>query len=127
MAGKPVHDRLVFYPGDIVFCEGEEGNWAYLIQSGKIEIFNVRPDGSECSLAVIGPGRLFGEMALIDAAPRMASARAVEVTTLVLVNNKVLTQSLEKASPLVRELLKNLSNNLRALTRKHLADTSESK
>ena len=37
MNGKPVYDRLVFYAGDKVFAEGDEGNWAYLVQSGKIE------------------------------------------------------------------------------------------
>jgi CRP-like cAMP-binding protein len=120
MQGKSVHSRLVFYPGDLVFSEGDEAGWAYLVQSGKIEIFTMKPDGSEYTLALLGPGRLFGEMALIDELPRMASARAIEMTTLVLISNEILSKSLENAPPLVLELIHNISNNLRSLTRKHL-------
>ena len=124
MAVKPLHDRLVFYPGDVVFSQGDEGNWAYLIQSGRIEIVSLRPDGSEHCLAVLGPGRLFGEMALLDHVPRMASARAQTTSTLVLISNEVLQKSLEKAHPLLIELIRNLSNNLRSITREHLEKSS---
>jgi CRP-like cAMP-binding protein len=120
MNEKRVHDRLVFYPGDLVFAEGEEGNFAYLVQAGKIEIFKHRTDGTEHSLAMLGAGRLFGEMALIDSAPRMASARAAEQTTLVLVSNELLQKSLQKSHPLVAELIRNMANNLRAITREHI-------
>ncbi len=77
MVEKPVYDRLVFYAGDVIFKEGEDGNWAYLIQSGKIEIFCESAHGGFDQLGILGPGRLFGEMALIDNVPRMATARAV--------------------------------------------------
>jgi CRP-like cAMP-binding protein len=120
MSEKRVHDRLVFYPGDLVFAEGDEGNFAYLVQSGKIEIFKHRKDGSEHSLAILAAGRLFGEMALIDSAPRMASARAIEQTTLVIVSNEVLQNSLYKAHPLIKELIRNMANNLRSITRQHI-------
>jgi len=124
MAGNSVRNRLVFYAGDLVFAEGEEGNWAYLIQVGRIEIFKTLPDGREHSLARLGAGRLFGEMALIDNLPRMASARAMATTTLVLIDNNILSASLEKADPLVIELIRNLSNNLRATTRRHIDETA---
>ena len=115
----------MFYAGDEIFAEGDEGNWAYLIQTGKIEIYKKSPDGKEHSLAMLGHGRLFGEMALIDSLPRMASARAVETTTVILVSNEVLQASLAKVHPLVRELMRNLSNNLRSVTREHLKKTKE--
>jgi len=122
MQGKSIHSRLVFYPGDLVFSEGDEAGWAYLVQSGKIEIFTIKPDGSEYTLALLSPGRLFGEMALIDELPRMASARAIEMTPLVLISNEMLSKSLENAPPLVLELIHNISNNLRSLTRTHLVN-----
>lgn len=124
MALRPVHDRLVFYPGDVIFSEGDEGNWAYLVQSGQIEISASKPDGSSHVLAVLGPGRLFGEMALLDDVPRMATARALTVSALVLISNEVLQRSLDKAHPLLIELIRNLSNNLRSITRQHLEDGS---
>lgn len=115
-----IHEREVYYAGQMVFAEGEVGYLAYLVQSGQIEIFKVRPDGSEYSIAMLYAGRLFGEMALIDNLPRMASARAVSQTTLVLVSNELVQKSLEKAHPLALELIRNLSNNLRSITREHV-------
>lgn len=120
MSEAKIHNRLVVYPGDEIFAEGDEGNWAFLIQSGKVAIVKKRPDGSEHTLAIIGTGRLFGEMALIDDQPSMASARALSETTLVLIDNKVLGDCLDKAHPLLKELVRNLSANLRNTTLRHL-------
>lgn len=120
MTASKIHNRLVIYPGDQVFAEGDDANWAFLIQSGQIAIIKKRPDGSDHTLAILGPGRLFGEMALIDDQPRMASARAVTETTLILIDNKVLGDCMEKAHPLLKELVRNLSANLRTTTLRHL-------
>jgi len=123
MAANVVYDRLVFYPGDEIFVEGDEGNWAYLIQSGEIEITKRKPNGGgEVRLALLGTGRVFGEMALIDEVPRMASARATAKTTLVLIDSETFMSKIRKADPLVRELLYSFTSNLRALGRKHVED-----
>lgn len=122
MSTRIVYDRLVFYAGDLIFAEGDTGNWAYLIQAGRIEILKRDPTGGERSLAVLGPGRLFGEMALIDEQPRMASARALTNCTLVLIDRDTMLDKVRKSPPLVRELLQNFSINLRALTRRHMEE-----
>lgn len=122
-----VYDRLVFYAGDEVFAEGEEANWAYLIQKGEVEIVKDRPDGKPERLAVLGPGRLFGEMALIDDSPRMASARAHTDCVLVLINNEMLSSRIAKCDPLVRELIHNLTINLRDMGRRHVAQKGGSR
>ncbi len=116
-----VYDRLVFYAGDEVFAEGEEANWAYLIQKGEVEILKNRPDGKAERLAVLGPGRLFGEMALIDDSPRMAAARARTDCVLVLINTEMLSSRIAKCDPLIRELIHNLTVNLREMGRRHVA------
>ena len=125
MAGNVVYDRLVFYPGDEIFIEGDEGNWAYLIQSGEIEIVKRKPKGGEVRLALLGPGRVFGEMALIDEVPRMASARATAKTTLVLIDSETFMSKIRKADPLVRELVYSFTSNLRAIARKHVEDVAQ--
>lgn len=114
MAGKIVYDRLVFYPGDEIFTEGEEGNWAYLVQSGKIEIVKHKPDGSTIRLALLGPGKVFGEMALIENQPRMATARAILESVVILISAEVIQEKVSKTDPLVRALLQNFSDNLRS-------------
>jgi eukaryotic-like serine/threonine-protein kinase len=76
--------RKAFAPGEIIFREGEKGDCAYMIIAGRCRAFR-SADGVEESLAVMEPGDVFGEMALILYEPRAASVVAIdEVTVLVL-------------------------------------------
>jgi signal transduction histidine kinase len=67
--------------GDELFREGAEGDSAYVIVAGEIEIVK-QALNREMLLAVQGPGTVIGEMALLHEAPRMASGRARGSTTL---------------------------------------------
>lgn len=69
-----------YAPGQEILHQGDTGVGAFIIRSGKVEIVQEK-DGKETRLAVLGPGDVFGEMALLDEFPRSASARAVEPTT----------------------------------------------
>jgi cyclic nucleotide-binding protein len=65
-----------YTPGQIIFRQGDEGDRAYFIHSGEVEV--VREDrGSESVLARLTKGQYFGEMALIRNQPRNATVRAV--------------------------------------------------
>jgi len=66
-----------FKPGDIIFLEYEPGDSFYLIQSGRVKISKVVAE-NEKMLAILEPGDVFGEMAIIENAPRSATAVAVE-------------------------------------------------
>ncbi|MDP3178023.1 MAG: GGDEF domain-containing protein [Spirochaetaceae bacterium] len=68
--------------GTDVFREGELGDRLYVILSGKVAISVTTPAGEALLLSEIGSGGLFGEMAIIDHAPRSADCRAVEPTAL---------------------------------------------
>ena len=57
--------------GENLFCEGDEGDSAYVITTGEIEVLK-ESAGREVRLAVLGPGTLIGEMALLARAPRNA-------------------------------------------------------
>jgi signal transduction histidine kinase/predicted CoA-binding protein len=65
--------RLV--PGDELFAEGEEGDAAYVIKEGEVEIIK-SSGGREVLLALRKQGEVIGEMSLLEAAPRFASGRA---------------------------------------------------
>ena len=82
-----VLDRQVFHSGKVIFKEGADGNCAYLIQAGSVDIIRDTEDGI-IKLGRLKPGAIFGEMALIDGSPRMATAVAVEATTVVIVKKK---------------------------------------
>jgi CRP-like cAMP-binding protein len=116
MAIGDVHDRRMFTTDEIIFREGEVGRrCAYLIESGKVEISKKTEKGEQIVLGVIPAGGIFGEMALIDNKPRMAMAKAVEPTAVVLVSETMLESKLNKADPFVRGLLNLLVRNIRSM------------
>lgn len=57
--------------GDTIFQAGDDGHYMYVIQDGEVEVV---ADGSV--IDTVGPGGIFGEMALIDRSPRSATVRA---------------------------------------------------
>lgn len=113
-------DRAVFYAGDAVFREGEAGGRAYLIERGRVEI-SKSVDGHREVLGVIDFGGLFGEMALVDDEPRMATATAVEDTVCVVISRTDFQRRMAGADPLLRALLRIFVKNIRAQTTMRLA------
>ncbi|MEW6168999.1 MAG: EAL domain-containing protein [Pseudomonadota bacterium] len=97
--------QRVLEAGEVIFREGDLGHHAYLIESGAVEIFIERPDGDRV-LAQLGPDDLFGEMALVGDQTRTAGARAVVATSLTVITHNLLSDHLDRASPLVRHLLR---------------------
>jgi NADH dehydrogenase len=80
-AGGAIHEH--FETGQTVFSEGELGDRVYILLSGRAEVVRRRPNGGggEQVLATLGPGECFGEMALLESAPRNATIRCIEPMT----------------------------------------------
>ncbi|MBT6096714.1 MAG: Crp/Fnr family transcriptional regulator [Rhodospirillaceae bacterium] len=112
-----VLQRQSFKPGAKIFKEGDLGNMAYVVQEGEVEIVKVI-DGVEQVLGTVGQGGIFGEMALIDAKPRMAAARAARGTTIICVSQQMFDDKLKKSDPFIRGLLNILADNVRSLSNK---------
>ena len=70
--------RRTFTHGEVVFHEGDPGDALHLIEKGRFAIRVSTPLGERATLAIRGPGELFGEMALITSAPRSATVAALE-------------------------------------------------
>ena len=77
---------VTFQKGDIIFCEFEPGDNFYLIQSGRVHLLKII-GGIEKTLDILNPGEMFGEMAILEEAPRSATALALD-TVKALVFNK---------------------------------------
>jgi CRP-like cAMP-binding protein len=69
VAAEETHAR-----GTKIFRHGDTGDKLYLILEGKVRISREVPGMGEEALAVLGPGQVFGEMALLDESPRSADA-----------------------------------------------------
>jgi CRP/FNR family cyclic AMP-dependent transcriptional regulator len=70
-----MHERR-FLGDEIVFDEGEEGQALYLITAGRVVISQAH-DSAFKVVAELGPGAVFGDLALLDDSPRNAQARAM--------------------------------------------------
>src|SRR4030095_3433787 len=59
-----------------LFTAGDPGDGCYRVEQGLLKVSVVSPSGGERILAILGPGALVGELAIIDAQPRSASVTA---------------------------------------------------
>ena len=97
--------------GEVLFKEGDAGDEMYLIRSGKIKIVKDL-EGSSKTLAIIGEGDFFGEMAVLDKSPRSASAIAETDAKLIIVDRDAFLSSVNK-NPFIKYIIETLTTRLR--------------
>lgn len=64
--------------GDTIFREGDPGEELFVVIQGSVSIFVIDPEGKEVALSEIGVGNFFGEMSIVEQAPRSATCRVLE-------------------------------------------------
>lgn len=101
--------------GEIIFQQGDAGDCAYLIESGRVKI-SVNKNGEDYALNILGEGQIFGEMAIIDHAPRSATVTAVDDTRLCVIAHDSLMGRIQGADPVVRLLMIMLVKRSRDIT-----------
>lgn len=114
MSQPQVLSRRVVHKGQVIFREGEPGNVMFLVQSGRVQIWRGQPD-DRVELGVVPQGGIFGEMAIFDGKPRMASASALEDTVLVQIQGDHVRDALRKADPILTKLIKVVLDSARGL------------
>lgn len=108
-------------PGSQIFREGEPGNCAYVVERGVVEISSLR-QGRKISIARLGEGELFGEMALIDGEVRTGTAIATEETVLVVISLDQLREKFEHADPLLSFFVRNVLERFRVFQSRILGE-----
>ena len=103
-------DKLTLAKGEIIFREGSPGNKMYVILAGEVAITRSLGLEGEEELARLGHGQIFGEMGLIDAAPRSARATVIANNTILLVLSDASLRSLD--GELIYKFYKNFSSLL---------------
>jgi len=93
--------------GSLLFEEGDKGDHAYVINEGEIDIVKITDD-REMLIARRGPGEVIGEMALLDVAPRMATARASTDASLLAIPKEDLDDLLASSAAAARALFTGL-------------------
>ncbi|MEQ9565761.1 MAG: cyclic nucleotide-binding domain-containing protein, partial [Pseudomonadales bacterium] len=115
---KKVMDRQVYAIDQVIFREGKPGNAAYVVQEGKVEVFKTLNGEEEVILGTIEAGGLFGELALVDNQPRMASARATERTVLIAVSRQTFEKKMSGSDRFIKAILRILLGNYRTVVRR---------
>ncbi len=95
--------RLSFAAGDVIFTEGDEPDYLYLVDTGQVSIAIQRFDRHE-ELSLLGPGDCFGEMAILQNAKRSTTARAVTDTELLRVDKDTFLSLLNADPDLARRI-----------------------
>jgi len=99
--------------GRYIFREKEIGDMAFIVEYGTVDIF-ITVDGEDVHLSTAKEGQMFGEMALIDDGPRMASAKARTQVGVMAISKKVFERKLETMDPFTRNLVKVLTEYIRS-------------
>jgi CRP-like cAMP-binding protein len=102
-----------FDTDDVIFHKGDPGDRLYAIVSGRVGIKTVSRDGKEIILNVLGPGEVFGEIAVLDGKERTAGAAAMKPTKLVRVGRTEFLPFLERHPKLCIRAIEVLCDRLR--------------
>ncbi len=102
-----------FTRGATIFQQGDEGSSMMAVLRGRVRVSAVSGEGKEVTLNMIGPGEVFGEIALLDGKPRSADVTAAEDTLLLVVERRYFVPYLMKNGDLYLRMLVVLCDRLR--------------
>lgn len=105
-----------FPKNTLIICEGDLSNSLYVVLSGKVKVFLSDEDGKEVTLNIQGKGEYFGELAILDEAPRSASVVTTEDTKLAVLSKSAFEKCMEDHPSIALTIMRGLARRLRELT-----------
>lgn len=103
--------------GDVLFEEGSHGREVFIVQEGKVGVYKDTPERS-IELAVIDKNGIIGEMSLLDNQPRSATIRAIEKSTVIVIDEKIFQAALKKSPVWLTSIIKIVVSRLRDANRR---------
>jgi CRP-like cAMP-binding protein len=108
--------HLVTYAdGERIFAQGDHGDEMYIVQDGEVEIVLTGDDGTEVSLATLERGDFFGEMAVLEGAPRTATARSKGGCTVLPLRGALFVEMLQRDPETTLRIMRKLCSRIREL------------
>ncbi len=114
--------ELTFPAGREIFKEGDAGDGVYVVKTGLVEISGRIAERGRHVFSKVGPGDIFGEMAVLEDKPRSASAAAREETTVYYIPRAALLGLIERSPALALALSREISRRLREFDRQYLRE-----
>ena len=109
-------DKKVYAKGEVICREGDFEMWMYEIVSGSVEIYAAYGTPEQKLLRVLEQWDCFGEMGLISAMPRSATAAAGERTEVSIINGENFDEFFRRNPKKVYKIMEQMSARLRSLT-----------
>ena len=103
-------DVVTLAPGEVLFEKGEPGRFIYVVKSGDLQII----DGNYV-YETVSAGGILGEMALVDAGPRSATARAIKQSVVVPVDERRFLFMVQQTPFFAIRVMRVMSARLRAM------------
>jgi CRP-like cAMP-binding protein len=114
LAETMAHRR--FRRNEVIFHEGDPGDSLHVVVEGRVKITRESAEGDEAIVVILAPGDSFGELVLLDGAPRSATATAMEATETLTMPRSAFVGLVEGGSPFRARLLTGIAQRIRRLT-----------
>jgi len=111
-----------FSAGREIFKEGDNGDGVYVVRQGSVEISGLVDQKVRLVFSQVGPGEIFGEMAVIENKPRSACAVAKTDTTAYFIPRAEMLALVEGSPILALALLREISHRLREFNRQYIRE-----
>jgi len=108
----------IYRQGETLFSEGEIGRAVFIIKSGQVELTKKTAHGQNRRLGILGPGQIFGEMALLENRPRSATANVIEEGTIHLLYASTMESLIRRYPDAGVRLMRNMAMMLSSLLRR---------
>jgi Cyclic nucleotide-binding domain/Pyridoxamine 5'-phosphate oxidase len=105
-------ERVEAEPGTVVVSQGDRGGRFYVVVDGELEVVRETSGGGAQQVGTLGPGRFFGEMAILRDAPRSATVRAVTRTTLLAMDPELFRDLVARSLALTEDFRKLVSDRI---------------
>jgi len=102
-----------YSPGELIFTKEQTGNHLFVVRSGSVKIYTGTGPKRRKTLAYLGQGDFFGEMALLGGKTRSASAQAITETELIVINREIFKKLIFTDKEFTMKILYTLSERLR--------------
>lgn len=119
---RQIAQERTFSAGQEIFEEGEAGDGVYVVKEGLVEISVRVGQNTQRVFAQIGPGELFGEMAVLEVKPRSATVTAAKDTVVDFIPRDGLLDMVQRSPELSLELMRLISRRLREFNQKYVQE-----
>lgn len=100
---------------EIIFHQGEPGHEMFILLKGRVKLFVSSIDGTDIPVAELNPGDFFGEMSLLDNAPRSASAQVLDDCMVIVINETNFEAVIVQQPGLAFRIMQSMSKRIRQL------------